>query len=115
MQLSLLRRRGASKIQRLIGHVSLGRGESFQHGSSRYISVDEAIYRQGRGYEVTIRFESTPEDDAALAAYREESLAKLARLRAVSAHLRRPPAHPSSLNQPPADDAGIHYSEESAQ
>ena len=64
MKRSLFRRPGATEAPRTIGHPALGRGESFQHGTIRYISVDEAIYRHTRG--------------------EEESVAKLARLRRSS-------------------------------
>lgn len=59
-----------SEPTRVIGHPDLATGASVRQGDTLYVSVAEAVYRQGQGDEVDIHLISTPEDDAALAGFR---------------------------------------------
>ncbi len=54
----------------MIGHPELASGTSVRQGESLYVSIAEAIYRQGQGEEVEIHFAPSAEDDQALAGFR---------------------------------------------
>ncbi|GAB4461834.1 MAG: hypothetical protein OHK0029_27720 [Armatimonadaceae bacterium] len=57
----------------MIGHPDLASGASVQRGETLYVSVAEAIYREGRGEEVEVHLIPTPEDDEALADLRSRA------------------------------------------
>jgi hypothetical protein len=59
-----------SEPARVIGHPDLASGTSVRQGDSLYVSVAEAIYRQGQGEEVEIHLTPDPEDKEALAGFR---------------------------------------------
>lgn len=53
---------------RVIGHPELASGTSVRHRDTLYVSVSEAVYREGQGEEnVEIHLTPTPEDTEALA------------------------------------------------
>ena len=53
---------------RVIGHPELASGTSVRHRDTLYVSVSEAVYREGQGEEnVEIHLTPTPEDEDALA------------------------------------------------
>ncbi len=51
---------------RVIGHPDLASGASVQRGETLYVSVAEAIYREGRGETVEVHLTPTEEDANAL-------------------------------------------------
>lgn len=51
---------------RVIGHPDLASGASVQRGETLYVSVAEAIYREGRGEIVEVHLTPTDEDASAL-------------------------------------------------
>lgn len=62
-----------SEPTQVIGHPDLATGASVRQGDTLYVSVAEAVYRQGQGDEVDIHLISTAEDDAALAGFRSRA------------------------------------------
>ena len=60
-------------MSRIIGHLSLPDQTSHQVGDTLYVGILDALQQQREGRVVEIHWESTAEDDLALAGYRQKA------------------------------------------